>query len=1004
MLTLRCFGEVTTLDSRGRTISLRSRKHTGLLLYLVAHPRTVHVRDELAYLLWESHDRKARHSLSQALYDIRSNMGPLLTVDTHAVRLAPNRIDYELDAFERALQAKDHKAVIDLYRGDFAPELIDLGAEGFDRWLDSERERCRVIVGLALRNAQRVAEQSGNWDQACLAALRLVRQNEFDEEAHCALMRGLCMKGDPASALAHYRAVRDAGLVGTALRLAELAEWAGGEEVAPYLAVREPAENPVEGRDAEFRQLVGAFRAAGPAPVRVAVVGERGMGRDLVVREFARAVRSAGGMVQWLAADAAGGRTDLAAELRRHAGKLRLLVLPADTGNWRAIDAAMQAEDMSSSVIVGLTQGRAAREAETARLVDFVLAFDPLDEETCATMVLRTDPICTPGQAALSARLSGGNPGLARAIARAWISRGHELDGSTSQPEAGRLAYERSADVRSLLDDQLKPLSAGERRLAAVLSILTPAASAHAEAVLADASCSEALDGLKARGWIRSGDGAIRLSRPLAGWVVAWGLDSQERARIHLRAARALEKGGLSAKSAAACELAATGNSSRAFDLGCAVASEALLAGRSPVACEAGTLAFDHAAAAADRLRSGLVLAEAELQRGRFRRATALLHQIAAIAGTGNDLGRVQLALARAVAMAGDPLVRGLQRRRLLQAREHATEEALGRAMAVQVSVLTALETGSSGGRARALENIRRALVSIGPDDLRFAGTWCDAFRLLFSQMTRRGTRSEARLLLERCRYSLTHLGYEGIRAIAGAEVWVAMRGARLRDALELLRTLPDPPDENRYGSAKLNNLGAAFLELGDFDAALDRLRRCRTLDEELASPEADRAYTLLNQAQCAFFKGDVELCRRYTERMLRRPDRDDPEPLSAQPWALNGLLALAHQDEREIRVCQERLETCADREGEDDAYLIPWFLAFTMGPTRREDAARRLVEAADRTAPTDRLSAQKLRVLAGTLSRSLAREEHRRARGVLRSAGASWFVRFADAWSQQRV
>ncbi|WP_425153681.1 hypothetical protein [Candidatus Palauibacter sp.] len=51
MLTLRCFGEVTVQDARGLRVSLRSRKHTGLLLYLVAHPRTVHVRDELAYLL-----------------------------------------------------------------------------------------------------------------------------------------------------------------------------------------------------------------------------------------------------------------------------------------------------------------------------------------------------------------------------------------------------------------------------------------------------------------------------------------------------------------------------------------------------------------------------------------------------------------------------------------------------------------------------------------------------------------------------------------------------------------------------------------------------------------------------------------------------------------------------------------------------------------------------------------------------------------------------------------
>ena len=109
---------------------MRSRKHTGLLLYLVANPHTVHVRDELAYLLWDGHDRKARHSLSQALYDIRSKLSSLLSVNGRAVRLLPNRIVYELDAFERAFQAKDHETVIELYRGAFAPELSDLGPRG----------------------------------------------------------------------------------------------------------------------------------------------------------------------------------------------------------------------------------------------------------------------------------------------------------------------------------------------------------------------------------------------------------------------------------------------------------------------------------------------------------------------------------------------------------------------------------------------------------------------------------------------------------------------------------------------------------------------------------------------------------------------------------------------------------------------------------------------------------------------------------------------------------
>ena len=74
------------------------------------------------------------------------------------------------------------------------------------------------------------------------------------------------------------------------------------------------------------------------------------------------------------------------------------------------------------------------------------------------------------------------------------------------------------------------------------------------------------------------------------------------------------------------------------------------------------------------------------------------------------------------------------------------------------------------------------------------------------------------------------------------------------------------------------------------------------------------------------------------------------------------------------------------------------------MESERRRHAVRCLMDAADRTAPIDRLSAEKLRVLAGTFSPRNEPEDQREARGLLRSAGASWFVRFATNWSRNQV
>lgn len=1000
MFTLRCFGEVATSDPHGARIPLRSRKHTGLLLYLVAHPGTVHMRETLADLLWDSRDRKARHSLSQALYDIRSSMGPVITVDANTVRLVPQRITYELDAFERAFQARDHETVIDLYRGDFAPGLLNLGADEFERWLDGERERCRVLVAMALKNVQQAAEESGDWDRTCLAALRLVRQNEFDEHAHSTLMRALCMKGDYASALSYYRGLEKCGWVASATELTETAEWARNQLDAAPLVIRERQEPQMSDRGGEFRQLSLALRSSRAAPIRLVLAGERGLGREGVVRNFARFVSSGGGSVQWLPPDA-GTPESLASELGRYPRKTRLIVIRADVRDWAAVDEVMRTEDFPGAMVVGFSNPDVARQAEAERLVDFVIPFDPLTTDACAASLQAAERGCSPLQAIESARLSGGNPALARAILRAWMRHNFSPTTVSDRESGGRLAYEWSAEVRSLVGDQLETLSSREGRLAATLVLLTRAARAHAELIVAAHSTGGTVEGLRAKGWLHSGNDRWTLSRPLAGTVLAWNLPPDERTQMHLAAGRALENAGLGARAAAASEFAAAGESSRAFSLACKAATGALREGRSPVAGQAAALAFEHATAGADRLRSGLLLSEAEFQRGRFRRAMSVLHQIAAVADTGNDLSRVQLALARAAVAAGDRRTTDLHRQNLAEALEHATDPALIRALTVQTAVLDATEATPRRNGKPGFERIRTHLRGIVREDADYAGVWCHAFRLLFHEVGGQRGLTEAHRVLETCRHGLARLGYEGFRVATAAEFWVAMRGARLHDALQLLEDTSESCNENRHQSANLNNLGAVLLELGNFERALDELGRSRAMDEALESPPEARAYAQLNQAQCVFFKGDYALCREYMEQLLRGPGHTDRHPFGAQAWALTGLLAMTDDDQREVEVCLESLEDCSDGVGENDLYLVTWFRAAAMGTRDPRKTVAGLIEAADHTAEIDRLSAEKLRVLAGTYAPPNRPGDQREACGFLRSAGASWFVRFAHNWQR---
>ncbi|MCG8469020.1 MAG: hypothetical protein MJB57_12575, partial [Gemmatimonadetes bacterium] len=271
----------------------------GLLLYLVAHPKTTHSREELAYLLWDGDGKKERHSLSQALYDIRSNVGPIIKVDTNTVRLLPDQIEYEVDNLETAIREKDHATALELYRGEFAPDLLNLGAESFDRWLDDERERCRVLASLALKNAQRNAEEHGDWDEMCLAALRLIKLNEFDEDSHCALIRGLWLKGDPASAAAHYEAISDAQQVAASPTIGKLTSRAPAQPRWMSVSASSQSSIGLPGRRAPFRALVEELRSTTTGSRTVVVTGEVGVGKRRLVQAFVEYAGTVGSLTDW---------------------------------------------------------------------------------------------------------------------------------------------------------------------------------------------------------------------------------------------------------------------------------------------------------------------------------------------------------------------------------------------------------------------------------------------------------------------------------------------------------------------------------------------------------------------------------------------------------------------------------------------------------------------------------------------------------------------------------
>ena len=100
-LTISLFGSFqVTLDGASLT-SFESDKVRALLAYLVVEAGQAHRRENLTLLLWPEHpEERARHSLSQALYNLRSVLqehaserSPYLLVspETSATKPHPNQ-------------------------------------------------------------------------------------------------------------------------------------------------------------------------------------------------------------------------------------------------------------------------------------------------------------------------------------------------------------------------------------------------------------------------------------------------------------------------------------------------------------------------------------------------------------------------------------------------------------------------------------------------------------------------------------------------------------------------------------------------------------------------------------------------------------------------------------------------------------------------------------------------------------------------------------------------
>lgn len=319
--TLQLLGGFSlTVDGERRAVA--ARKVKALLARLAVKEATL-PRDQLAALLWpDSSSAAARHSLRQALSELRrvlDGSGLSLIVTADEVALHPETAHIDTRAFlllGDSQQADDRARAMALYNGALL-EGLELRLDTFDGWL----AECRAeFADSAMRLCRALADQDDDHAEEAMGWYkRLLGLDPLDEAAHRDLMRLQIAAGQDGAAIRQYLHCRallareldiEPETETTALYeslLTHRARAGPAPDGDPPLPARPPAAEPSVGsatRQPAARALVDDGRRLRPAvvaSVQVDVDERDPEQADLVWQErlalLSRVVRSFGGRV-----------------------------------------------------------------------------------------------------------------------------------------------------------------------------------------------------------------------------------------------------------------------------------------------------------------------------------------------------------------------------------------------------------------------------------------------------------------------------------------------------------------------------------------------------------------------------------------------------------------------------------------------------------------------------------------------------------------------------------
>jgi DNA-binding SARP family transcriptional activator/TolB-like protein len=192
-------------DEQEILLPVQRRVRAALLVYL-AMERDVS-REKIASVFWpDSGEDKARHALSQALYQLRQIIGEedWLIVAGDRIRV-PSLVQIDACTFEESVQAKEYDVALNLYGGPFLSGVDNLPPNSnFQNWADAQRAHLERLHRQARREMIAKQTSATNYVTAVATARDWIRISPAEDEAHHKLIELLAETGQRTEAVRHF--------------------------------------------------------------------------------------------------------------------------------------------------------------------------------------------------------------------------------------------------------------------------------------------------------------------------------------------------------------------------------------------------------------------------------------------------------------------------------------------------------------------------------------------------------------------------------------------------------------------------------------------------------------------------------------------------------------------------------------------------------------------------------------------------------------------------------